>query len=206
MPAAPTRSLEPSSLVSLAWANAKDAFVARVEAPLLLVRLDEPAAELAETLRGIAANDPPGTRLEPTIGFETRSEVDDKRRTSPRPQTFGASQLAVRLMRGPHFAVPIRKRPEAGKAFSERVSVGRARNNDVVLRHGSVSKFHAWLRCDEDGYFYVGDAASRNGTLANGDAVHAPHRLAPGDEVTFGAITAVFCPAETLWDAIRGGG
>jgi hypothetical protein len=203
VPAAPTRNLEPGSIVTLAWMNAKEAFATHVDAPFLLVRLDDVQSELAVVLREIA--DQGGARLEPTMGFETRSEADDFRRPSKRPALFGAAQLAIRLVRALHFAVPVRKRPEAGKSFSERVSVGRARNNDVVFRHESVSKFHAWLRCDEEGVFYVGDAASRNGTRVNGELLRAPHRLEPGDEIVFGAVETVFCPAPILWDAIRSG-
>src|SRR5438552_9623022 len=97
--------------------NARDAFVSHLEAPLLLVRLDDPTAELAGVLREIA--DQGGARLEPTMGFETRSEPEDpaRRSSSKRPVPFGAAQLAVRLVRGLHFAVPVRKRPEAGKSF-----------------------------------------------------------------------------------------
>jgi hypothetical protein len=189
--------------VSLAWAHAREAFVSQLDSPVLLVQLDDPTNELAVVLREIAAQG--GTRLERTIGFETRSEIDESRKSPRRLTVFGAAQLAIRLVRGPHFAVPVRKRPEAGKSFSERVSVGRARNNDVVLRHESVSKFHAWFRADEDGAFYVGDAASRNGTWVNGAGLQAPHRLTAGDEVTFGGVRAVFCPPTVLWDAIRSG-
>jgi pSer/pThr/pTyr-binding forkhead associated (FHA) protein len=53
--------------------------------------------------------------------------------------------------------------------------------------------------------FYVGDAASRNGTWVSGRRLEGPHRLAPGDEITFGAVPALFCPATVLWDAIRSG-
>jgi hypothetical protein len=178
-----------------------------LETPLLLVKVDAPTSELTAVLREIATQG--GAKLEPTLGFETRSESVDEhpRRSSRRPGAFCASHVAIRVVRGLHFVVALRKRPDAGKAFSERVSVGRARNNDVVLRAEGVSKFHAWFRCDESGVYYVGDASSRNGTRVNGELLvaHRPHRLEPGDEITFGLVEVVLCPAGVLWDAIRNG-
>jgi hypothetical protein len=197
------RNLEPSPLVDLAWKLTRAEFVQQLDVPLLLVRVEEPHSELAAALREIGAQG--GARLEPTLGFETRSEAFDDVRRSRRPTVFSAPQVAVRFVRALHFAIPLRKRPEAGKSFSERISVGRARNNDVVLRSESVSKFHAWLRCDEGDVYYVGDASSRNGTRVNGVALpaHKPHRLAAGDEIAFGAVETVLCPSAVLWDAIR---
>jgi hypothetical protein len=198
------RNLEPRDLVVAAWTLGKGAFVEQVGAPLLLFKIDDAAGELAATLREITTRG--GAPLAPTIGFETVSELNDS--GPPRsafPLTFGAPQVVVRLVRALHFAVPLRKRPEAGKGFIERISVGRARNNDIVVRHESVSKFHAWFRRDEDDVWYAGDAPSRNGTRVNGAALAGgkPARLGAGDVVCFGSVEALVCPAELLWEAIR---
>jgi pSer/pThr/pTyr-binding forkhead associated (FHA) protein len=85
----------------------------------------------------------------------------------------------------------------------DRISVGRAHNNDIVLRHSSVSKFHAWLECDEGRVFYVGDAKSKNGTKVNGEAVAGElHRLAAGDEIRFGQVVTTICPPDLFWDVV----
>lgn len=202
------QNLLPSGIVDSARANAVRAFVDAIGAPVLLVRVDDADGEVARGLGEAPAT--AGHRLAPTMGFETVSEAGTSTearvagaRLARAP--FTAAQAQVRLIRAAHFAAPLRKREKAGKAFSERISVGRARNNNLVLRHGSVSKFHAWFRCDEDGAFYVGDAGSRNGTIVNGEPLvsSAPVGLYSGDVIQFGSIEAVFCPAEVLWEALR---
>jgi hypothetical protein len=203
-PVAP-RNLEPHAIAALAWQSSRDAFVEGIDTACLIVRLDDESSELAEVLR---AADPSVTApIAPTLGYETRTSnsIPLRRRTTG---AFGAPHLEVRLARGAHFVVPIRKRPEAGKAFIERVSIGRARNNDVVFRHESVSKFHAWLRKDDEGAYFFGDASSRNGTRINGEplAANQPRRLEPGDEIVMGAVEVIFVPSTVLWDAIRNGG
>jgi hypothetical protein len=211
MPARSTQNLLPPGMVELARGSTVKAFADALGAPVLLVRVDEPDGEVARALAEV----PPsaGARLVPTaIGFDTVSEgaasSTEARVAGARlvRAPFTAAQAQVRLIRAVHFAAPLRKREKAGKKpFTERISVGRARNNDLVLRHGSVSKFHAWFRCDEEGTFYVGDAGSRNGTLVNGEPLvgSAPVSLFSGDVLQFGSVEAVFCPAELLWEAIR---
>lgn len=200
-----TRNLRPDDIAELAMREGRAGFSDAFGAPLLLVRIDEGASELLTALSDGATRS--GARLEPTMGFET---VSEGRRTTtgttPRSmRPFGGAQVRVRLLRGVHVAVPLRKRADAGKAFSERISIGRARNNDIVLRHESVSKFHAWFRCDEDGGFYIGDATSHNGTYVNDDlvAVGASVLVAPGTTLRFGSVEAVLLPPEVLWDALH---
>ena len=180
------------------------------QAPLLLVAVEDPESELATALRDAPKTG--GARIEPTMGFETLSssqgaiDLRVKNARLARPP-FTAAQVLLRLIRSHHAAAPLRKRAGAGKAFSERISVGRARNNDVVLRHESVSKFHAWLRRDDNDVFYVADAGSRNGSFVNGEAIEggAPVALTAGDALRFGNVEAVLCPVELLWEALQVG-
>src|SRR5688500_18771120 len=68
-----------------------------------------------------------------------------------RARTFSeqtSERLPVALARASCYVVPICKRAEA--SFLHQVSVGRARNHDIVLRHRSVSKFHAWFEVTQD--------------------------------------------------------
>ncbi len=200
-----TRNLRPDDIAEMALRLDRARFVEAFGAPLLLVRADDAEGELLMTLADGATRG--GARIEPTMGFET---VSEGRRTTgsttPRSmRPFGGAQVRVRLLRGIHVAVPLRKRADAGKAFSERISLGRARNNDIVLRHESVSKFHAWFRCDEDGGFYVGDATSHNGTYVNDELVVAGSSVlvSPGATLRFGSVEAVLVPPEILWDALH---
>lgn len=60
--------------------------------------------------------------------------------------------------------------------------VGRRESCDIVLRFANVSAHHCQLSC-EDGYWYVKDLNSKNGTKVNGLRV-ARKRLSPGDELS----------------------
>jgi hypothetical protein len=176
---------------------------------LLAVRSDELDSDLARALGDAARG--PGARLRPSqdvLGYATlvgsRADVDALRAAAERARAaeLTAPQLAARLAKAPHFFVPLRKSAE-GKPFADRISVGRALNNDVVLRHASVSKFHAYFQCDDKGAFYLTDARSKNTTTVNGALVESSMvPVRPGDEIAFGSVLATLCPAALLWDAL----
>jgi len=60
--------------------------------------------------------------------------------------------------------------------------VGRRESSDIVLRFPNVSGSHCELSLI-DGYWYVKDLASSNGTKVNGVRI-AEHRLDPGDSLS----------------------
>jgi adenylate cyclase len=60
--------------------------------------------------------------------------------------------------------------------------VGRRENCDIVLRFANVSAYHCKLML-EDGYWFVQDLNSRNGTKVNGTRI-ARKRLDPGDTLS----------------------
>jgi hypothetical protein len=65
------------------------------------------------------------------------------------------------------LAVAVRKR-EAGNAFAAMITLGRAANNDLVLPHAGISKFHAWFHRGDDDGWRLRDAGSLNGTRVDG--------------------------------------
>lgn len=77
--------------------------------------------------------------------------------------------------------------PEAGRLLplERRLEIGRDGDADIVLTDDLVSWRHARVR-PSDGGALVEDLGSRNGTFVNGDEVHAPTRLAPGDQILLG--------------------
>lgn len=66
----------------------------------------------------------------------------------------------------------------------ERMSVGRRESCDICLRFPNVSSVHCELLF-RDGYWYVNDKGSTNGTKVNGLRV-IKKVLIPGDELAFG--------------------
>jgi hypothetical protein len=73
------------------------------------------------------------------------------------------------------------------------ISVGRARNNDVVLLDPSVSKLHAHIERDAEGYL-LRDAGSRNGTSVNELALQPQQtvRLQSGAKLVIGNVELMF--------------
>ncbi|MCW8139026.1 MAG: FHA domain-containing protein [Planctomycetota bacterium] len=85
------------------------------------------------------------------------------------------------------WLAPVRKRAGANP-FAHMVTLGRAPNNDLLLEHPNVSKFHAYLRREGAAGFALVDANSLNGTWVNGErlAPERPVSLKDGDEVRLG--------------------
>jgi hypothetical protein len=92
-----------------------------------------------------------------------------------------------------------------GNPYPERISVGRARNCDVVMRDPSVSKLHAHFRVREAGRLDLVDLGSQNGTRINGRplAPNAPDWVGPGDTILFGAVSAKLVDSDALFDLLQ---
>jgi hypothetical protein len=216
MDSKPAQHLRPPEMVTLLRTSSREAFVEAVGTALILVRVDDPSGDAALTLEAALedASASSGRPSEPTMGYDTIiGSVHDRNlgasllAARAALGSFGPSVLQRLLARAVHFVVPLTKRPGASNVFSERISVGRSRTNDVVLRHHSVSKFHAWFERDEDDRYYLGDAKSTNATTVNGVDIprSAPVAVDPGDELRFGDVAAVFCTPAILWDTLMGG-
>jgi pSer/pThr/pTyr-binding forkhead associated (FHA) protein len=68
--------------------------------------------------------------------------------------------------------------------------LGRSRECDIRLADVNVSRRHAEVREDGDGYVVV-DLGSTNGTLLNGHRIQR-EPLADGDTITLGSTDVVF--------------
>jgi hypothetical protein len=201
-------NLGPERIVADA-AGAEDKFLARYgDTQLLLVKL-QPGLEALEvglsTIQRAAVQ-----RVQPSIrvmGFETQivTEAHLRELTLDDDSEYARIQRMRWLLRNDrYFIIPLRKRTE-DPTFMDRVSVGRATNKDVVLRHPNVSKFHAWFEMDETGNLYLADADATNSTLINGKKL-APReltRVSSGDHLRFGSVECVACDPSDFWRAIR---
>jgi len=65
-------------------------------------------------------------------------------------------------------------------------SIGRAPGNTIVLEDDYVSNEHALLMLRGQ-QWWVEDLNSRNGTLLNGERLHAPTIISAGDVLTIGS-------------------
>jgi len=86
--------------------------------------------------------------------------------------------------------------------FPRIVTVGRTKNNDVVLQDVSISKFHAFFK-EEEGQFLLSDGESRNGTFVEGERAPTakqgkPMLLRSGNRIKFGALEFRFVTAKEL--------
>jgi FHA domain len=89
----------------------------------------------------------------------------------------------------------LRKTDARPNPFEGGISLGRASVNDLVLPHKSISRFHAYFQHEAtSARWAVADAASRNGTQADGlllkpnvpAVLASAHRLRLGDlDLTF---------------------
>lgn len=111
------------------------------------------------------------------------------------------------LATGEALVLDLRK--EKNNAFRRGITVGRTSNNDLVLEHPSVSRFHAWFAIDEGTRRWaVHDAGSKNGTVVEG-AKLVPRRaceLEGRTRVRFGDVGVTYLPAQAFLRLLAQGG
>jgi hypothetical protein len=98
---------------------------------------------------------------------------------------------------------PLAKKP--GASFPDRITIGRTSNNDVVIADHSVSRLHAYVRRDANGWV-VADAGSKNGSWLRGDALE-PRRERPIPSralLRIGDVDLTFYLAADLFTALGG--
>jgi hypothetical protein len=100
------------------------------------------------------------------------------------------------------LVLPVRK---SHVTFPSMITVGRTRNNDVVIADVGISKFHAFFRL-VDGNHELADAGSQNGTRV-GEHVLVQKgpglRLHPGDVIHFAQLRFRFLDAAMAWAELR---
>lgn len=98
---------------------------------------------------------------------------------------------------------PVTKSP--GNPWPERISVGRARNNDIVILDNSVSKLHGHFVEAGAGELALVDAGSRNGTKVGSERLKPsePRVVTSGDVLTFGAASLTFLSSGAMYDLVE---
>ena len=205
------KQLSPEEVVTMAMSQPLGEFTAAFgDASFLLVKLDDPTGELEAGLAALKSSQQSRAQSNLNVlAFHTVvADVNElpKAFAKDDPAGVSVSELRRRLSLARHFAITLDKRVHDG-TYVDRISVGRARNKDIVLRHPSVSKFHAWFERDPQGVWCVADAGSKNGTRNNAVEMQARDlvKIKPGDLIRFGSVEAMVCSSDTLWKTVRAG-
>ena len=114
----------------------------------------------------------------------------------------------VRVASIPRPTAPLAVHPlvkAEGNPYPDRISVGRARNCDIVLRAPSVSKLHAHFQVRRAGDYDLVDLGSHNGSRVNGARIapQVPEPVASGDVVQFGDVAVQLVDASGLYPLLR---
>lgn len=196
----------PRELIASARTLSLPDFMLRCEAAFMLVVLVEAGdTELAhglEAQREKSEMEGLGFRTETRELTATLSgDLSVRTRSAHVFSEQTTERLPLGFARASCHVVPVCKRAEV--SFLHHVSIGRARNHDIVLRHRSVSKFHAWLELTQEARLFVKDCDSSNHTFVNSTRVTDRAELLPGDTVKFGSVEARVCTSEGLWRLMR---
>lgn len=163
---------------------------------LLLVRVPpKPPSDFASALeRSTPTRTAPSSS--PATGFAT-TELPTVQRDPEEPLDPDQVGLLAELESSVHCAVPL---PPAVAPLS----IGRARDNSIVLRDDSVSQAHAEITVRDEGVALL-DRQSKNGTWVNGLRLEAgrPRWLQPMDRLQFGRVQAFTCTAPVLRGVLR---
>ncbi|MHC4779505.1 MAG: FHA domain-containing protein [Planctomycetota bacterium] len=91
-------------------------------------------------------------------------------------------------------------------SFGAKISIGRSLNNSIVLRHPSISKFHAYFTAGEVRVeHHITDVNSKNGTFLNEVRLTAMQKseVRNGDKIRFGDdLVFLFLEAQDLYSRI----
>jgi hypothetical protein len=185
-----------------------EAFIRGGESPFyLIIMLDDLKSELAQGLVADAGH-PEGDGLAfRTVGSDLDAALTGdvgrlvRKRRMEADDTVAHESVPPELLSSACFIAPICKRSEV--SFLTHVSVGRARHHDIVLRHQSISKFHAWFEVADQSTLYLKDCNSRNHTYINGLQMADRGRVSSGDILKFGAVECFASSATDLWRAIH---
>lgn len=100
---------------------------------------------------------------------------------------------------------PLALAKREGSPYSDRISIGRAPNVDVIIHSRFVSKLHAHVLLAENERLTVTDLDSQNGTFINGARLSPRARkpISNGDILSFGQVHCELATSDVLYYALR---
>lgn len=136
----------------------------------------------------------------PVLLYEPPRRAEDTDRRLVTVSTTGDP----RVVAGEPVVLVLKKSKD--NAFRRGITVGRTSNNDVVLAHTSVSRFHAYFQMgDAPDEWKVADAGSKNGTKLAGQRLtpRKPVPIEPGQRIRFGSVEVQFLTPKALTKLLR---
>ena len=95
---------------------------------------------------------------------------------------------------------------KSGRNKKPVLTLGRGRDNDIVIEMATVSKYHAFFLQGDDGTWYLCDTSSTNGTKVD-DLQLEPNEQRPLSDnalITFGqTVSCRFFTPEGLWNFLK---
>ena len=76
-------------------------------------------------------------------------------------------------------------------------TIGREAPADLVIDHPTVSRLHATIRREQDGFF-IEDHRSTNGTFVDGQRIGRKHALQPGERIDIGPYSLTWLRGEAV--------
>lgn len=200
------RSLDEIFSLSPAGSEGETWMVIRRLEAAHLIQIHPPVETSATVLKASPIPAPSETRLTSAIPLADPSTVPPEPPPAEKP-TVVLQKSDVRLISGDEVTtshgmfgrrLPARlvaqgiagESPAVFELDRPIMTIGRSDSNDVVLPDRSVSKHHAQLVQDGDGWRLI-DLKSTNGTRVNGSPAEE-QRLFPGDEIQFGKYTFTY--------------
>jgi pSer/pThr/pTyr-binding forkhead associated (FHA) protein len=142
----------------------------------------------------------------PLVLWEPPPSPDRAHDSSEATQTNPGTQVGVTAK--PRGGEPVVFELKAGTARppgDQGFSLGRTEDNDLFLPDGSVSRKHAVIEKDGNGYWFVTDLGSTNGTFLNDTALKSGVRtpLPPNSTLKLGSVTLTFMMPSAFVDRLR---
>src|SRR6185503_14685517 len=96
-------------------------------------------------------------------------------------------RTGVHALSNLRFQAVVNGEPRMWPLEGERLGIGRSSRNTIQIAHATVSKDHAEVLHQSDGW-WISDLGSRNGTRVNGAEVTQPVHLKAGDLLEVGSV------------------
>lgn len=158
--------------------------------------------DLAEELRGKGPGEFQQRYAHPFLLIVQTPPDDD---SSLELKTEEASSAGLAQLAKEHNhqrVIPIVK--SGRNALASKVTVGRARNNDIIIRANKISKLHSAFLLGPDGH-RLADMGSVNGTIVNGVRIEGKQAvpLKDGDVISFWRYVFEFVQQDTMLTRLK---